>query len=255
MGAIPRCRVGRTCHAAVRWACPGPATPGIVAGAEPSPRVCPRGRACSIVPAAALSGSNIRRSMFSSRERLYDSWVRDHYRCPGSERMDPHGPPRVVPKEVVQHCYDLARRKRTSAVRPRARPAPAVSGPAPRGAARHRTPSAGTRFEPCDAATDGLAWPDATASVEPSQDILRAMRSALPTHREVLIRLRFEPMPVAEVARALEVARDTGLCRAWAAPAGHCGAASNLLRRHRECRTVFGTGARIPPGGSPPPHA
>jgi RNA polymerase sigma factor (sigma-70 family) len=167
--------------------------------------------AWNTVSALTLSSVNIRKSMFGSRERHYNAWVRDHYRFLYRSAWALTGS-RVVAEEVVQDCYELAWRH-IHQLRDPALARPWLFQILRREALRNIVPSAGPRFEPYDEETDERTASDPVASLEQRLDILGAMQSMAPIHREVLTLFYFEDMPVAEMALALEVAPGTVLSR------------------------------------------
>jgi RNA polymerase sigma factor (sigma-70 family) len=163
------------------------------------------------VPASALSDINIHCSMFGSRERLYNTWVRDHYRFLFRSAWALTGS-RAVAEEVVQDCYELAWRH-LHQLRDPTLARPWLFQILRREALRNIVPSAGPHFEPYDEESDDRTGPDPVATLEQRLDILGAMQSLAPIHREVLTLFYFEDMPVAEMALALEVAPGTVLSR------------------------------------------
>jgi len=145
--------------------------------------------------------------MFGFRERLYNGWVRDHYRFLFRSAWVLTGS-RVIAEEVVQDCFEIAWRNM--------------------GQLRERKLARAWLFqilrreglrsivrpdELYDEERDGSSAPDAVAALEQRLDILGAMQKISPLHREVLTLFYFEDMPVAEMAVALEVAPGTVLSR------------------------------------------
>ena len=61
----------------------------------------------NIPPRIAPLALTIGQSMFGSRERLYNTWVRDHYRFLFRSAWALTGS-RVVAEDVVQDCFELA---------------------------------------------------------------------------------------------------------------------------------------------------
>lgn len=149
--------------------------------------------------------------MFGSRERLYNTWVRDHYRFLFRSAWALTGS-RAVAEEVVQDCYELAWRH-LHQLRDPALARPWLFQILRREALRNIVPSAGQHFEPYDEETDDRTGPDPVAVLEQHLDILGAMQLLAPIHREVLTLFYFEDMPVAEMALALDVAPGTVLSR------------------------------------------
>lgn len=146
--------------------------------------------------------------MFGSRERLYNSWVRDHYRFLFRSAWALTGS-RMVAEEVVQDCFEIAWRhmdqlRDTSSARAW------LFQVLRREALRNLGPSA---VEPYEEAMDHRQGSDAVAAVEQRLDILSALQTLPAIHREVLTLFYFEDMPVAEMAVALEVAPGTVLSR------------------------------------------
>ena len=166
--------------------------------------------------------------MFGSRERLYNSWVRDHYRFLFRSAWALTGS-RVVAEEIVQDCYELAWRHMDS-LRDHALARPWLFQILRREALRNLVPVTGLHFEPYDEALDQRAVRDEVASVEQRLDILSALQTLAPIHREVLTLFYFEDMPVAEMAVALEVAPGTVLSR--------LSRARELLRQHMAPRAA-----------------
>jgi RNA polymerase sigma-70 factor (ECF subfamily) len=149
--------------------------------------------------------------MFGSRERLYNSWVRDHYRFLFRSAWALTGS-RAVAEEVVQDCYELAWRHMHQLRKPElARPW--LFQILRREALRNIVMSAGHHFEPYDEEADDRTGPDPVSALEQQLDILGALQTLAPIHREVLTLFYFEDMPVAEMALALEVAPGTVLSR------------------------------------------
>ena len=149
--------------------------------------------------------------MFGSRERLYNGWVRDHYRFLMRSAWALTGS-RATAEEVVQDCFELAWRhmhqlRDASLVRPW------LFQILRREAFRHLAPAAGERLERYDEAGDDRPGRDAIAQAEQRMDILAAMQKLAPIHREVLTLFYFEDMPVADMALGLEVAPGTVLSR------------------------------------------
>jgi RNA polymerase sigma factor (sigma-70 family) len=149
--------------------------------------------------------------MFGSRERLYNSWVRDHYRFLFRSAWALTGS-RAIAEEVVQDCYELAWRCMDQ-LRDRSLARPWLFQILRREALRNLAPRDAPIAESYDEAEDPRAAPDAVSAVEQRLDILAALQALAPIHREVLTLYYFEDMPVAEMAVALDVAPGTVLSR------------------------------------------
>lgn len=149
--------------------------------------------------------------MFGSRERLYNSWVRDHYRFLFRSAWALTGS-RAVAEEVVQDCYELAWR-RMHQLRDHALARAWLFQILRREALRNIVPRGAGASESYDEALDARAAPDGVVAVEQRLDILAALQALAPIHREVLTLFYFEDMPVAEMALALDVAPGTVLSR------------------------------------------
>lgn len=149
--------------------------------------------------------------MFGSRERLYNSWVRDHYRFLLRSAWALTGS-RAVAEEVVQDCFELAWRHMHQ-LRDRSLARPWLFQILRREALRNLAPAAGSATEPYDESEDSRAGRDLIGDAEHRMDILAAMQQIAPIHREVLSLFYYEDMPVAEMALALGVAPGTVLSR------------------------------------------
>jgi RNA polymerase sigma-70 factor (ECF subfamily) len=153
--------------------------------------------------------------MFGSRERLYNGWVRDHYRFLFRSAWALTGS-RAIAEEIVQDCFELAWRHMDQ-LRDRSMARPWLFQILRREAYRHARPSqevAVDSYDEVDAAEDGR---DAMTAVEQRADILVALQALPAIHREALTLFYFEDMPVAEMALALDVAPGTVLSRLnWA---------------------------------------
>jgi len=145
--------------------------------------------------------------MFGSRERLYNAWVRDHYRFLFRSAWALTGS-RAVAEEVVQDCFELAWRN-MSQLRER-KLARAWLYQILRREALRSVPRAGEIYVE---EHDPRAGPDAFGDVERRLDILAALQKLPPIHREALTLFYFDDMPVSEMAIALEVAPGTVLSR------------------------------------------
>jgi RNA polymerase sigma factor (sigma-70 family) len=149
--------------------------------------------------------------MFGSRERLYNSWVRDHYRFLFRSAWALTGS-RAIAEDVVQDCFELAWRHMDQ-LRDRALARPWLFQILRREAFRNIAPSADASSEPYEEGKDERPGGDAIAAADQRMDILGAMRTLPAIHREVLTLFYFEDMPVAEMALALDVAPGTVLSR------------------------------------------
>jgi RNA polymerase sigma factor (sigma-70 family) len=149
--------------------------------------------------------------MFGSRERLYNTWVRDHYRFLFRSAWALTGN-RAVAEEVVQDCFELAWRHMDQ-LRDRALARPWLFRILRREALRHVAPSSGPFIEPYDEELDQRASADGVRATEQRIDILAALQALTAIHREALTLFYFEDMPVAEMALALDVAPGTVLSR------------------------------------------
>ena len=149
--------------------------------------------------------------MFGSRERLYNTWVRDHYRFLFRSAWALTGS-RAVAEDLVQDCFELAWRHMDQ-LRDRALARPWLFQILRREAFRNLAPSADSALEPYEGEADERVGSDAIATADQRMDILRAMQTLPAIHREVLTLFYFEDMPVAEMALALDVAPGTVLSR------------------------------------------
>ena len=149
--------------------------------------------------------------MFGSRERLYNTWVRDHYRFLFRSAWALTGS-RAVAEDVVQDCYELAWRHMDQ-LRDRALARPWLFQILRREAFRNLAPSANPPVGPDEEGIDERVGNDPIAIADQRIDILRAMQELAAIHREVLTLFYFEDMPVAEMALALDVAPGTVLSR------------------------------------------
>ena len=149
--------------------------------------------------------------MFGSRERLYNTWVRDHYRFLFRSAWALTGS-RVVAEDLVQDCFELAWRHMDQ-LRDRALARPWLFQILRREAFRNLAPSADSAVETYEEGADERFGSDAIATADQRMDILRAMQTLPAIHREVLTLFYFEDMPVAEMALALDVAPGTVLSR------------------------------------------
>jgi RNA polymerase sigma factor (sigma-70 family) len=165
----------------------------------------------NIASRIALFYINHRPSMFGSRERLYNTWVRDHYRFLFRSAWALTGS-RAVAEDVVQDCFELAWRHMDQ-LRDRALARPWLFQILRREAFRNLAPSADPALEPYEQRADERVGRDAIATADRRMDILRAMQTLPAIHREVLTLFYFEDMPVAEMALALDVAQGTVLSR------------------------------------------
>lgn len=145
--------------------------------------------------------------MFGSREFLYNSWVRDHYRFLFRSAWALTGS-RAIAEEVVQDCFELAWRN-IDQLRDRKLAKAWLFQILRRAALRNLAPP----NEPYQEELDQRRGSDAVAALEQRMDILGAMQILPAIHREVLTLFYFEDMAVAEMAVALEVAPGTVLSR------------------------------------------
>jgi RNA polymerase sigma factor (sigma-70 family) len=149
--------------------------------------------------------------MFGSRERLYNAWVRDHYRFLFRSAWALTGN-RAIAEEVVQDCFELAWRHMDQ-LRDRTLARPWLFRILRREALRNLVPSADPGLEPYDEEQDLRTSEDNTTSAEQRLDILAALQALPAIHREALTLFYFEDMPVAKMALALDVAPGTVLSR------------------------------------------
>jgi len=149
--------------------------------------------------------------MFGSRERLYNGWVRDHYRFLFRSAWALTGS-RAVAEEVVQDCFELAWRHMDQ-LRDRALARPWLFRILRREALRNLVPSTEAILEPYDEDHDERSGTDTVGVTERRMDILAALQALPAIHREALTLFYFEDMPVAEMALALDVAPGTVLSR------------------------------------------
>jgi RNA polymerase sigma-70 factor (ECF subfamily) len=149
--------------------------------------------------------------MFGSRERLYNSWVREHYRILFRSAWALTGS-RALAEEVVQDCFELAWRHMDQ-LRERDLARPWLFQILRREAFRNLAPTTDPRLDPYDEELDTRAGVDGVAAAEQRMDILSALQTLSAIHREALTLFYFEDMPVAEMALALEVAPGTVLSR------------------------------------------
>lgn len=145
--------------------------------------------------------------MFGSRERLYNAWVRDHYRFLFRSAWALTGS-RAVAEEVVQDCFEIAWRN-MSRLRERNH-ARAWLYQILRREALRSVPRPGETYVEDQ---DERAGPDALGSLEQRLDIVAALQKLAPIHREALTLFYFDDMPVGEMAIALEIAPGTVLSR------------------------------------------
>lgn len=149
--------------------------------------------------------------MFGSRERLYNTWVRDHYRFLFRSAWALTGS-RALAEDVVQDCFELAWRHMDQ-LRDRTLARPWLFQILRREAFRNLVPAADSSVEPYEEGKDDRVGSDAIGAAERRMDILAAMQALPAIHREVLTLFYFEDMPVAEMALALDVASGTVLSR------------------------------------------
>ena len=149
--------------------------------------------------------------MFGSRERLYNAWVRDHYRFLLRSAWALTGN-RATAEEVVQDCFELAWRHMDQ-LRDRALARPWLFRILRREALRNLAPSTDRGLEPYDEDLDKRIGRDTVAVAEQRIDILGALQTLPAIHREALTLFYFEDMSVAEMALALDIAPGTVLSR------------------------------------------
>lgn len=149
--------------------------------------------------------------MFGSRERLYNAWVREHYRFLFRSAWALTGN-RAVAEEVVQDCFELAWRHMDQ-LRDRNLARPWLFRILRREALRNLVPATGAFLEPYDETLDERPGKDSVGVAEQRMDILAALQALPAIHREVLTLFYFEDMPVDDMALALDVAPGTVLSR------------------------------------------
>lgn len=149
--------------------------------------------------------------MFGSRERLYNGWVRDHYRFLFRSAWALTGS-RAVAEEVVQDCFELAWRH-MGQLRDRSLARAWLFRILRREALRNVVLAGDAALEPYDEELDQRIGRDTVLAVEHRVDILRALQALPAIHREALTLFYFEDMPVAEMALALDIAPGTVLSR------------------------------------------
>jgi RNA polymerase sigma factor (sigma-70 family) len=150
-------------------------------------------------------------SMFGSRERLYNAWVRDHYRFLFRSAWALTGS-RAIAEEVVQDCFELAWRH-MGQLRDRSLARAWLFRILRREALRNIAPVDDPGLEPYDEELDPRIGKDTVLAAERRIDILRALQALPAIHREALTLFYFEDMPVAEMALALDIASGTVLSR------------------------------------------
>lgn len=149
--------------------------------------------------------------MFGSRERLYNAWVREHYRFLFRSAWALTGN-RAVAEEVVQDCFELAWRHMDQ-LRDRTLARAWLFRILRREALRNLAPATDPALEQYDEERDERAGNDTVVVAEQRMDILAALQALPAIHREALTLFYFEDMPVAEMALALDVAPGTVLSR------------------------------------------
>lgn len=145
--------------------------------------------------------------MFSSKERLYNSWVKDHHRFLFRSAWALTRR-RSIAEEVVQDCFELAWRHMDQ-LKDKALAKPWLFQILRREALRNLPAST----DPYDEERDTRSSPDDLSKLEQYMDILSAMHRLPALHREILTLFYFEDMAVADMALALEVAPGTVLSR------------------------------------------
>lgn len=154
-----------------------------------------------------MFGSNFFGGAFGSKERLYNSWVKDHYRFLFRSAWALTRS-RSVAEEVVQDCFerawrhmdqlkdqDLARAWLFQILR------------------REAWRNLPAHHELYDEELDTRCGTDDLGKLEERIDILSALHQLPMLHREILTLFYFEDMAVADMAVALEVAPGTVLSR------------------------------------------
>ena len=149
--------------------------------------------------------------MFGSRERLYNAWVRDHYRFLFRSAWALTGN-RATAEEVLQDCFELAWRHMDQ-LRDRTLARAWLFRILRREALRNLVPATDPALEPYDEERDERTGKDSVTVAEQRMDILPALQALPAIHREALTLFYFEDMPVAEMALALDVAPGTVLSR------------------------------------------
>ena len=145
--------------------------------------------------------------MFGFRERLYNRWVTDHYRFLFRSAWALTRS-RSVAEEVVQDCFELAWRHMDQ-LKDKKLAKPWLFQILRREALRNLVPAT----EVYDEDRDQRSGTDNVRAIEQQLDILGAMQSLAPIHREVLTLFYFEDMSVSDMAVALEIAPGTVLSR------------------------------------------
>ena len=145
--------------------------------------------------------------MFGSKERLYNSWVKNHHRFlfRSAWALTRN---RSVAEEVVQDCFELAWRHMDQ-LKDKNLARPWLFQILRREALRNLPVST----DEYDEAHDTRSGPDVLGVLEQRIDILSAMHRLPALHREILTLFYFEDMAIASMAVALEVAPGTILSR------------------------------------------
>ncbi len=146
-------------------------------------------------------------NLFGAKERLYNSWVTDHYRFLFRSAWALTRS-RSVAEEVVQDCFELAWRHMDQ-LKDKALARPWLFQILRREALRN-LPTNDVLY---DEELDSRSGSDDLGKLEQRMDILSAMHQLPVLHREILTLFYFEDMAVADMALALEVAPGTVLSR------------------------------------------
>lgn len=145
--------------------------------------------------------------MFGSKERLYNSWVKDHHRFLFRSAWALTRS-RSVAEEVVQDCFELAWRHMDQ-LKDKELARPWLFQILRREALRNLP----TPTDLYDEEHDTRSSPDVLGKLEQRMDILSAMHRLPALHREILTLFYFEDMAISSMALALEVAPGTVLSR------------------------------------------
>ncbi len=146
-------------------------------------------------------------NLFGAKERLYNSWIKDHYRFLFRSAWALTRS-RSVAEEVVQDCFELAWRHMDQ-LKDKALARPWLFQILRREALRNLS----APDELYDEDLDTRSSTDELGKLEQRMDILSAMHRLSVLHREILTLFYFEDMAVADMAVALEVAPGTVLSR------------------------------------------
>jgi RNA polymerase sigma-70 factor (ECF subfamily) len=144
--------------------------------------------------------------MFQSAESRYNQWVSEHYRFLLRSAWALTGS-RAVAEDVVQDCYTSAWKYRSQLRQPQLARA-WLFQIMRRSALRHLAPGPQSLED-----ADTIEHATTDAAVDDRLDVVKALSSIAPIHREVLVLYYFDDMATAEMAEALEVAPGTVLSR------------------------------------------